>query len=188
MMSTFSLYPNTISPAVYFENEDVRRQVWDAASTSAIALGGFPFVGMAIHGAPPYAWFAVGVIATVASTAGLKHLNAKYLQDWREAFRPEGALNCGVTNSDGDCSGEPALPSGHVAVASFVFAYAWFSSMARGISPVIYLSIASATCGAIAVSRIKKKCHTPSQVIMGAVLGVALAYTFSRFKPRMFAK
>jgi len=87
--------------------------------------------------------------------------------------RPQGANNCDICSKNGDQSGKPGFPSGHVAsVASFftsidlLFPEYQMSCLWVGILYTI----------AMAISRINKKCHTLLQTVAGTVLGFGVSF------------
>jgi len=86
--------------------------------------------------------------------------------------RPQGANNCDLCSKNGDQSGKPGFPSGHVttAVSFFTSIYLLFPEYRMGslIVGIIYTLL-------MAWSRISKKCHTLLQTIAGTVLGFGVS-------------
>lgn len=85
--------------------------------------------------------------------------------------RPQGANNCDLCSKNGDQSGKPGFPSGHVttAVSFFTSIYLLFPEYRMGslIVGIIYTLL-------MAWSRISKKCHTLLQTVAGTVLGFSI--------------
>jgi len=85
-------------------------------------------------------------------------------------LRPSDAINCNLFNRGGNYANRIGMPSGHMALTTFV------------ISSLIYVfnpSYSVALLGVIIIilmgfSRYFRKCHNMYQVIAGAVLGLSL--------------
>lgn len=69
--------------------------------------------------------------------------------------------------------GDPAFPSGHAARAFFVLAFLW-GPLPRWRPPLAAFAVLTA------VGRIYVGAHWPSDVLGGAILGVAVAWTLAR--------
>jgi hypothetical protein len=97
--------------------------------------------------------------------------------------RPQGANNCDICSKNGDQSGKPGFPSGHLTstVSFFTSVYLLFPEFQKGslLVGIIYTLL-------MAWSRINKKCHTLLQTVAGSVLGfgvsVGLELLINRFK------
>jgi membrane-associated phospholipid phosphatase len=83
--------------------------------------------------------------------------------------RPQGAYNCNLLANNGNQSGRPGFPSGHVTSITTFFTsiYLLFPEYQTET-----LTIGSIYTIIMAYSRIYKKCHTLLQTITGALLGV----------------
>ena len=86
--------------------------------------------------------------------------------------RPEGANNCDICSKNGDQSGKPGFPSGHVGsvVSFFTSVYLLFPEYRIGSLWVCILYTIL-----MAWSRINKKCHTLLQTVAGTVLGFGVS-------------
>lgn len=135
-----------------------------------------PFVGAVVQGNPQYSWWGLSVF--------LSSVAAELIKLWTQALpytclkRPEGAAGCNAIGSDGDQSGAPGFPSGHVATASAFWMGAWLLT-----PPPWRLWVAGTgvlATGLMAWSRIAKRCHTGTQVLAGGVLGALVAYGLLR--------
>jgi membrane-associated phospholipid phosphatase len=86
--------------------------------------------------------------------------------------RPQGANNCDICSKNGDQSGKPGFPSGHLTstVSFFTSIYLLFPEYRMG-----SLIVGSIYTLLMAWSRIHKKCHTLLQTIAGTVLGISVS-------------
>lgn len=163
------------------ESSDLGQFMWDGISTGAIGLAGYPFVALCLQGDPKYAWFAGGVVAVQAICAILKGITKAHFPDVDIFKRPADAFNCSAVNTGGLVGGNPGMPSGHVAATAFVLAYSWWALLSKRVDPLLYLVMSAIVISLVAASRVAKKCHTVVQTVAGAVLGIALAYAWSKF-------
>lgn len=87
--------------------------------------------------------------------------------------RPLGANNCDICSKNGDQSGKPGFPSGHLTstVSFFTSIYLLFPEYRMG-----SLLIGSIYTVLMAWSRINKKCHTLLQTVAGTVLGFGVSF------------
>ncbi len=88
--------------------------------------------------------------------------------------RPAEARDCDTWNRNGPQGGAPGFPSGHVATATAF----WVGAVLLTPAPYRAWSIVGATVGivAMAVARMKKRCHTGLQTLGGGVLGALLTW------------
>lgn len=89
--------------------------------------------------------------------------------DYEFLKRPKGAKNCDIFSRNGLVEGKPGFPSGHVTstVSLFVgIALLFPEYRIHAITSGIIYSVL------MAISRINKKCHTRTQTIAGAGLGL----------------
>jgi membrane-associated phospholipid phosphatase len=95
--------------------------------------------------------------------------------------RPQGANNCDLCSKNGDQSGKPGFPSGHLTstVSFFTSIYLLFPEYRTGSLwvGIIYTLL-------MAWSRINKKCHTLLQTIAGTVLGFGVSVGLELLKLR----
>jgi membrane-associated phospholipid phosphatase len=93
--------------------------------------------------------------------------------------RPAKAADCNLWVNDGPCGGKPGMPSGHSAQVSFLAAYylqeAFLTSSSTSTSTAFRFFALLLVGYALAVmySRYVKQCHTPTQILMGALLGTS---------------
>ncbi len=101
--------------------------------------------------------------------------------------RPANAADCNLWVNDGPCGGKPGMPSGHSAQVSFLAAYYLQEAFLTASSSSTSTSPASSSSPAFRVfalllvgyalvvmySRYVKQCHTPTQILMGALLGTS---------------
>lgn len=117
-------------------------------------------------------WGAAVLLSSAASevikkwTQGLPYICLK---------RPQGAAGCNAVGNDGDQSGAPGFPSGHVATTAAFWTGAWL------LTPPSWRPWAAgaglAATGLMAWSRLVKRCHTGLQVVAGGMLGVLIAFS-----------
>jgi len=92
--------------------------------------------------------------------------------DYQFLKRPVGAINCDLCSKNGDQSGKPGFPSGHVTTAASFFTsiYLLFPEYKENAiwAGILYTIL-------MAWSRISKRCHTLLQTIAGTVLGVGVS-------------
>jgi membrane-associated phospholipid phosphatase len=91
------------------------------------------------------------------------------------SVRPRGASNCNLLCNDGNQAGRPGMPSSHSAGAAFFAGYYFQFTQ----NPIIKLSLITYAI-LVMYSRYVKKCHTLSQVIVGAILGLSLSFVAVR--------
>jgi membrane-associated phospholipid phosphatase len=85
--------------------------------------------------------------------------------------RPEGAKDCNLLCNDGNQSGKPGMPSSHSASVAFFLGFYFHQTDNKFIRGALVVYT-----GLVMVSRYLKKCHTISQVIVGALLGMSLSW------------
>jgi membrane-associated phospholipid phosphatase len=91
--------------------------------------------------------------------------------------RPSDAKNCDLFSRNGFVGGKPGFPSGHVTstvsfFASFYILYPEYRQQTVIIG-IVYTVL-------MAISRINKRCHTITQTVAGAVLGLITPYLFNK--------
>jgi membrane-associated phospholipid phosphatase len=89
-------------------------------------------------------------------------------------LRPVNAANCNIYNQGGVYNNRIGMPSGHVLLTTFIL----FSLGYINYKETFYLNNYFLLCLVwivlMAVSRVKRNCHTVLQVIMGAAFGYIL--------------
>lgn len=119
-------------------------------------------------------WLAlVGMMGTVALNETVKHALIG-----TQSPRPANAADCNLWVNDGPCGGKPGMPSGHSAQVSFLAAYYLqeaFLTPSTSTSPAfrVFALLLVGYALAVMYSRYVKQCHTPMQILMGALLGIS---------------
>lgn len=147
---------------------------------AAITL--FGFLCIALHCF--FKLYGYKAVDFITKTKGLNSVNK----------RPPNAFNCDSLNKGGDYSNKPGFPSGHTIIATFVCFLILFEFLDKNntlrqrnrLIPILIIVI----LGQILVpyARIKKSCHTITQVIGGIVLGILMAIFFKFFERKIFVK
>lgn len=185
---------------------------WQDKYSAALPLVGLgsPLVGMSLSviapptlAASPLAWFMLFAWAVVSelSTKGLKRVMVSLFPGVQTFKRPSGAKDCDAFASNGDVSGKPGFPSGHMSIAALYAAVFLASPLLRLFSKDIErgkdggkrthredialvgrvlfsVVIALALVLVTAYVRLSKKCHNYVQVIGGTVWGGLLGTAF----------
>lgn len=92
-------------------------------------------------------------------------LSRMLLPKYKCLLRPQLARDCNVLNKGGDCSKCIGMPSGHMLISTFVLVSMY------GIN--VYVIGVLFFMGA---SRMRKKCHTFNQVIVGCIVGLLFRF------------
>lgn len=150
-------------------------KVWDWISVSSVAILLFPFIHYTITLDLAYAACFIGLIATGLLTSYIKAVSFKTI-DAGWVRRPPGALNCDIMCRNGDKSGAPGFPSGHMAHAAFFATFIMILAAKRRL-PSKYPVFAAAILytALTAAARYYKRCHNIQQILAGSVLGALLA-------------
>jgi len=107
----------------------------------------------------------------------LKMLLVKWYPDASWNRRP-GGTHCGMLNEPNDPRA-PAFPSGHLSTASYILVSMWLEASAKSsVQTVLLVSYLVL----LAWSRMKKKCHTLLQTIIGAIYGALVAVVLHRIR------
>ncbi len=150
---------------------------YDIISIALLPAMILPF-GIAIATKSPI-FLAIGIAAPLVdqSTKLIKH----WTRNTPFGPRPKNAYNCSILNSGGDYSNKPGFPSGHAAVSTFIsitLAYFLRPLIVNPTIQTIIIALAGIYIIATAVARVKKHCHTITQVIAGIIYGFAAATLF----------
>lgn len=88
--------------------------------------------------------------------------------------RPLGAHNCNLYNQGGDYSRRVGMPSGHVMMTSFILVSIGriYATENNKLPLIIVICVAISL---MAISRVKRSCHTILQVCVGAIVGSTIA-------------
>lgn len=141
--------------------------VWDWISLLALLLAVYPAIRWIRTREHFYGKLFLGVLVLL----GLVE-TTKWILNRRKWFqRPKGACHCNLFNGGGAYHNTCGMPSGHVAISTFVLCVLL---LAGGRQPASVLAWATAVILLVLIgeSRIRKKCHTPAQVMMGMVCGI----------------
>lgn len=131
-----------------------------AAAGVLLSPGAFP------GGAAP---FLVGLVATLVLARLAKLLTARLSDRAPWAMRPRVA----------DMPPSPGMPSSHVSIMAF--AVVALCADTRGAPRrVAAAAVLGALALLVAVARVVTDCHTPLQVVVGAVFGAALGVAYVR--------
>ena len=138
----------------------------DLLSKSVIIIYIIPVILYIITGNSVHFKGFLGVAGTTIITETIK-----YFFIGKESPRPEGARDCNLLCNDGNQSGKPGMPSSHSASAAFFSTFYYHQTDNKFIRGglVIY-------AGLVMLSRYLKKCHSISQILVGALLGVSLSW------------
>ena len=96
----------------------------------------------------------------------------KYFFIGKTSPRPSGAKDCNMLCNDGNQSGRPGMPSSHSASVAFIYG---FYTQQASTSPIIS-NLLLGYALLVMLSRYIKQCHSLSQIIVGATLGLSLSW------------
>ena len=145
--------------------------LWDFISISVVGMVMYPFLRFTETKDFAHVVYGIGMLLTDVITKGLKHISRDI--NYPDIFlRPTGAYNCDIFCRDGNREGQPGMPSGHAALATF-FAF-YFYKYQRHPFPIVFVLPLL-----VYTSRYKKNCHNPVQLVAGGLVG---ALTFLSLK------
>ena len=147
------------------------RALWDYVSLGIVGLIAYPVFRFATTMRAVYAVMLVGVILADYMTKLVKDLTRD--SDVEAFKRPRGATDCDFFCRNGDCEGNPGMPSGHMATTAFVLTFIYLAEdlSNRG----AYLAFAVIFLILMGLARHVKRCHTVLQIVLGAAWGAACA-------------
>ncbi len=95
-------------------------------------------------------------------------------------LRPAGAVNCNICNGGGDYTGKVGMPSGHVALTTFVFCALLqiYNSRLKGLIRYVAYAVVITSICLMGLSRYYRKCHNIVQIITGVLLGIVLTWLY----------
>lgn len=154
--------------------------VWDYLSMLPIFYMGVLMIATWFHRI--YGWILVGALGVSSLIEGFKLMTRSWLHKYTWLRRPDGATNCNCMNDNGDVSGTAGFPSGHVATMAFIVTCLVVLSTRNQSSVVMWswVTYAIVTVTIVALARLKKKCHTPLQVVVGAIIGMLCGLIITR--------
>lgn len=135
---------------------------------------------------PFYRWLCILAITLSALIELFKIASQPWIIRFPQLARPQGATNCNCWNGGGDASGLPGMPSGHVALICFLLVSIFVHGLRTQSNPILLTILALYAMVQIyfvALSRLKKRCHTELQVAVGAAIGVSCAMLFAIVAP-----
>lgn len=144
--------------------------IWDYVSVSVVGLILYPLLMLIItRNYFMYVPFLLGIIITDLYTKIIKkHFNShKILQ------RPDNAFNSDIFCRNGDQSGKPGMPSGHVAMTTFFFTFIYFIN--KNARHELFIGFGVFYILLMGAARYNKNCHNISQVTVGAFIGMVNA-------------
>jgi membrane-associated phospholipid phosphatase len=96
----------------------------------------------------------------------------KYFFIGKASPRPQGATDCNMLCNDGNQEGRPGMPSSHSASVTFIYGFYAQQSLSSPIVNNLLLGYALM----VMLSRYIKRCHSLSQIVAGASLGLSLSW------------
>ncbi len=146
--------------------------LYDFLSLFVYALSAYPIISYIITGKIEYLYVLIGIVLIEIFIK----ISRIILPKNQYFLRPNDASNCSICNDGGDYSNRIGMPSGHVLMTTFIV-YIYLLDLSNNSNFYQYI------CGIliiflVALSRVKKQCHTIPQVIVGAVLGILFGYSF----------
>jgi membrane-associated phospholipid phosphatase len=142
----------------------------DLLSKSIILLYVIPLVLYAITENTIHFKGFLGLAGTIIITETIK-----YFLIGKSNPRPEGARDCNLLCNDGDQSGKPGMPSTHSSSVAFLSGFYYQQTDNKYIRGALVIY-----AGLVMWSRYLKKCHSISQILVGALLGVSLNWFVMR--------
>jgi len=142
----------------------------DLLSKSVILLYVIPLVLYVTTGNSIHFKGFLGVAGTTIITETIK-----YFFIGKSNPRPEGARDCNLLCNDGNQSGKPGMPSSHSSSVAFFAGFYYQQSDNKFIRGALVIY-----AGLVMWSRYLKKCHSISQILVGALLGVSLSWFVMR--------
>lgn len=138
----------------------------DLLSKSVILLYAIPLVLYVVTGNIIHFKGFLGVAGTTIITETIK-----YFFIGKSNPRPEGAKDCNLLCNDGNQSGKPGMPSSHSSSVAFFSGFYYQQTDNKFIRGALVVY-----AGLVMLSRYLKKCHSISQILVGALLGVSLSW------------
>ena len=150
-------------------SEDIQvGKIWDWISVSIVGILAYPAIQFIVDYDLIYLWCGVGLLLTHVLTVGIKQITTQ-LSDHPVFKRPPKATDCDIFCRNGDVSGKPGFPSGHVAHATFFACFITFMYPKNHVLQsilVLYVLL-------VGLARYKKYCHNIEQILAGTLLGFA---------------
>ncbi len=138
----------------------------DMLSISVVFIYIIPFTLYIFTGNYIHLKAFLGVIGTTIISESLK-----FFFIGETSPRPKGAKDCNLLCNDGNQSGKPGMPSSHSASTAFFTGFYLQQTDNKFIRGILLIYT-----GLVMLSRYLKSCHTISQILVGAILGVSLSW------------
>lgn len=149
--------------------------IWDIISLSLYALMFTPLFGLVYSWNIIYLYQLLG-IGICSAFIKLTRLMPKN----KITLRPPGAFNCNIYNRGGDCSKRVGMPSGHVLLTTFILLSFGYIQTNQILYFNTYLVLCLVWISLMALSRVKRNCHTILQVLVGGILGIILYFIWAK--------
>jgi membrane-associated PAP2 superfamily phosphatase len=141
----------------------------EIVSLSLLPIIGLPYINFLFAYDKRWLYIIISGIISNGIHYLIKKISLNYKYNF--LFRPKGAYNCDLLSRNGDQSGKPGFPSGHVTsiVTFFTGISLLFPEYRKYSIPIgiVYTLL-------MTISRINKKCHSISQTIAGSLLGLTV--------------
>jgi len=147
------------------------RALWDYVSLGIVGLIAYPVLRLATTGRLVYAVMLLGVALADYATKLVKDVTCD--SDVEAFKRPPGATDCDFFCRNGDCEGNPGMPSGHMATTAFTLTFIYLAEDLG--NRKLYVAFAVLFLVLMGLARHGKRCHTVLQIVLGAAWGAACA-------------
>jgi membrane-associated phospholipid phosphatase len=148
-------------------------QLANFLSLTGVATTALPLIGAIISPNNTMRYIIVSVVLFAVI------VGSKILKQLIKNPRPVAAMNCGVFNSGGSAKDEFGMPSGHMAVTSFMI----FSTLLISTKNPVIWSLGIAWLASVGWARYAKHCHSLAQIIGGTVYGTSIALLLYSLTP-----
>ena len=146
-------------------------QLANFLSLTSIATTALPLIGAIVSPNNTMKYIIVSVVLFVVIVGSM------ILKQLIKDPRPASAMNCNALNRGGAAKDEFGMPSGHMAVSSFMI----FSTLLISTKNPAIWGLGIAWLTAIGWSRYAKHCHSLAQIIGGTVFGTGVALLLRAF-------
>lgn len=150
---------------------------WDIMSLTLSALVASPGFGFLLSLDILYLYQIVGIIFCHFFVKVTRMMPKNSI-----TLRPPNARDCNIFNKGGDASNRIGMPSGHVLLTTFIlFSLGYIYAHQKEIMYFnSYMAFVIIFILLMAISRVKRNCHTILQVIVGFVLGTLIYYAWAK--------
>jgi len=154
---------------------------WDLVSLCILVILALPVLLIVFDGDPTRRLQYLVVLIGILVCEIIIKITRIVLPKQGVFLRPSNAVNCSLYNRGGNYAGRVGMPSGHVALTTFVLCsilYIYKSNANH--SPIVYVLVVL-MIGLMCMSRYYRHCHNIPQIVMGFVLGILLTWIFVQF-------